>query len=117
MQRAAAALVSFTHPNTSGTLTGKIFDYLAAGRPIIAIPEDHGAISDLLRATGAGVSLSDPETIAQTLTKWYASWKRDPNFTLFANTDAIAKYSRKEQAKKLGVLLTKTAFGPGIGSI
>jgi len=117
MQRAAAALVSFTHPKTAGTLTGKIFDYLAAGRPIIAIPEDHGAIGDLLRETGAGVCLSDPEAIAQTLTKWYNFWRTNRNFTLLTNTDAVAKYSRKEQAKKLAVLLAEAAHSPGIGSI
>ena len=37
-----------------GVLTGKIFEYLAAERPILAVVPPDGAAADLLRETGAG---------------------------------------------------------------
>ena len=38
-----------------GVLTGKIFEYLAAERPILAVVPPDGAAADLLRETGAGI--------------------------------------------------------------
>jgi glycosyltransferase involved in cell wall biosynthesis len=36
-------------------LTGKVFEYLAAGRPILAATPPDGAAAALIRETGAGV--------------------------------------------------------------
>jgi len=38
-----------------GVLSGKVFEYLAAGRPILAVVPPDGAAADLIRETGAGV--------------------------------------------------------------
>ena len=38
-----------------GVLSGKIFEYIAAGRPILAAVPPDGAAADLIRETGAGV--------------------------------------------------------------
>jgi glycosyltransferase involved in cell wall biosynthesis len=38
-----------------GVLSGKVFEYLAAGRPILAVVPPDGAAADLVRETGAGV--------------------------------------------------------------
>jgi glycosyltransferase involved in cell wall biosynthesis len=38
-----------------GVLSGKVFEYLAAERPILAVVPADGAAADLIRATGAGV--------------------------------------------------------------
>jgi glycosyltransferase involved in cell wall biosynthesis len=38
-----------------GVLSGKVFEYLAAERPILAVVPPDGAAADLIRATGAGV--------------------------------------------------------------
>ena len=38
-----------------GVLSGKVFEYLAAGRPILAAVPPDGAAADLIRETGAGV--------------------------------------------------------------
>ena len=53
------------HPHERGVLTGKIFDYLAAGRPIVAVPCDNGEIKRLLNETQAGYSLSREEDIVE----------------------------------------------------
>ncbi len=38
-----------------GVLSGKVFEYLASGRPILAVVPPDGAAADLIRETGAGV--------------------------------------------------------------
>src|SRR6185369_15493177 len=38
-----------------GVLSGKVFEYLAAERPILAVVPPDGAAAALLRETGAGV--------------------------------------------------------------
>ena len=38
-----------------GVLSGKVFEYLAAGRPILAVVPPDGAAADLIRDTGSGV--------------------------------------------------------------
>jgi glycosyltransferase involved in cell wall biosynthesis len=37
-----------------GVLSGKVFEYLAAGRPVLAAVPPEGAAADLIRSTGAG---------------------------------------------------------------
>jgi glycosyltransferase involved in cell wall biosynthesis len=38
-----------------GVLSGKVFEYLAAGRPILAVVPPDGAAAELIREAGAGV--------------------------------------------------------------
>ena len=45
-----------------GVLSGKVFEYLAAERPILALVPPDGAAAELLRETGAGVVVA-PEDI------------------------------------------------------
>jgi glycosyltransferase involved in cell wall biosynthesis len=48
-----------------GVLTGKIFEYLAAERPILAVVPTEGAAAQLIRETRAGV-VSPPDDVAAT---------------------------------------------------
>jgi glycosyltransferase involved in cell wall biosynthesis len=60
-----------------GVLTGKIFEYLAAERPILAVVPPDGAAADLLRETGAGtvVPPDDVDAIRGALTDLHRRWK------------------------------------------
>jgi glycosyltransferase involved in cell wall biosynthesis len=46
-----------------GVLSGKVFEYLAAGRPILAAVPPDGAAAALIRETGAGIVVA-PEDVA-----------------------------------------------------
>jgi glycosyltransferase involved in cell wall biosynthesis len=52
-----------------GVLSGKVFEYLAAGRPILAVVPPEGAAAELIRETGAGtvVAPDDVEGMAAAL--------------------------------------------------
>jgi glycosyltransferase involved in cell wall biosynthesis len=111
-QLKASALLLLTHAGEKGVLTGKVFDYLAAGRPILAVPDDRAEVASLLQRTGAGLSCSGAEAIAAQLQQWYHAWEQDPNFNLNRNEAEIAKYSRREQTRHLAGVLDELVTSP-----
>jgi glycosyltransferase involved in cell wall biosynthesis len=60
-----------------GVLSGKVFEYLAAERPILAVVPPEGAAAELIRETGAGVVAApdDVEGIRTALAELEASWR------------------------------------------
>jgi len=60
-----------------GVLSGKVFEYLAAERPILAVVPPDGAAADLIREAGTGV-VAAPEDVAairEALTGLYRRWQ------------------------------------------
>jgi len=59
-----------------GVLSGKVFEYLAAERPILAVVPPDGAAADLVRATGAGVVVApdDVDGMVAALRALHAQW-------------------------------------------
>ncbi|MEE3920663.1 hypothetical protein V2I01_27770 [Micromonospora sp. BRA006-A] len=53
-------------------MTGKIFDYLQARRPVLLLGFADGVAARLLRDRGAGVVANDPAAIAARLREWLA---------------------------------------------
>jgi glycosyltransferase involved in cell wall biosynthesis len=60
-----------------GVLSGKVFEYLAAERPILAAVPPDGAAAGLIRETGAGVVAApdDPDAIREALVSLHARWQ------------------------------------------
>jgi len=60
-----------------GVLSGKVFEYLAAERPILAAVPPDGAAAQLIRDTGAGVVAApdDVPALAEALRELHASWR------------------------------------------
>jgi glycosyltransferase involved in cell wall biosynthesis len=60
-----------------GILSGKVFEYLAAERPILALVPPDGAAADLIRDTGSGVVVApeDVAAIRDALLDLHARWR------------------------------------------
>ncbi len=60
-----------------GVLSGKVFEYLAAERPILAVVPPDGAAAELLRQTGAAVVVApdDVDGMAEALGRLDAAYK------------------------------------------
>ena len=60
-----------------GVLSGKVFEYLAAERPILAAVPPSGAAAELIRETGAGVVAApdDVPALRAALAELHAKWK------------------------------------------
>ena len=117
LQREADALVLLNCTNPSpdeGTLSfpAKAFEYLNAGRRILALPCDPGAWGDrLLETTHAGVTADSAESAAGVLRSWLATWRAQGTLPYEGNASEIALYSQPRQAEVLGRLL-----GRAVGS-
>jgi glycosyltransferase involved in cell wall biosynthesis len=60
-----------------GVLSGKVFEYLAAERPILAAVPPDGAAAELIRETGAGVvaAADDVPALTAALSELHARWQ------------------------------------------
>lgn len=87
-------------------LTGKLFEYLAAGRPILCIGSVDGDAADIIRETGSGYIFrsDDLNSIREKLLDFYNQYKTK---TLYCNNHGIEKYSRKNLTKSLAEILNK----------
>jgi glycosyltransferase involved in cell wall biosynthesis len=65
----ALLLVANTTPGAEATVPGKLFEYLAIGRPVVAIAPAESSTADVLRQTGGGwlAAAGDVDSIARAL--------------------------------------------------
>lgn len=94
-----------------GVLSGKVFEYLAAERPILAVVPPDGAAAELLRESGAGVVVApdDVSGMARELGALRDRWRAG---TLEATTLTPAwreRVSRQARVKDLAGLLESVA--------
>lgn len=74
LQREADGLLVITGPQQTGVATGKLFEYLTAGRPIMVIGDDTAA-AEIVRRLDAGIAVpaDDPKAIAEGLRRFLAA--------------------------------------------
>ena len=97
-------LVSSSEPLQRGIYTGKLFEYLGARRPILALGKNDNVAAELLVSRGAGVVLNDPVEIAAQLRSWL-SQKRTSVGIDAVPAEAMAGLSRREQTARLAAFL------------
>jgi hypothetical protein len=118
LQREADALVllNCTDPSPDeGTLSypAKAFEYLNAGKPILALPSDPGGWGDrLLETTGAGLTAKDADQAAAIIVRWLTEWKRVGEVPYEGIRHEIENYSQPRQAATLARLLDRAVDHP-----
>ncbi len=105
-QRAAQVLLLLVNrvPSAKGIITGKIFEYLQARRPILAIAPEDGDLAEIIKATDAGICIdfNAKEALKESILNWYNQYKSN---TLAAATSGIERYHRKNLTQELvGIL-------------
>lgn len=112
-QREADLLLhlGWTNRSMDGVLTGKVFEYLAAGAPVLSVGADPDtAIGLLLEQTRAGLCVArDDATIAGALEQLMTG--NDCPAWFAPRRDEILFYSRERQAGRLLDLLAAKAEG------
>lgn len=100
--------------NTDSVLTGKIFDYLRSGKPILAIAPPSGLAAEIVTKAGTGfvADCSDLAGIAAQLLKLYQLWERGELAKLEPDREYVSQFSRASLARRLAELLAEvTACG------
>jgi len=90
-----------------GVLSGKVYEYLAAGRPILAVVPPDGAAAQLIRATGAGVVVApdDVDGIARELQAMRDRWRAGKLDPVALSPDWRERVSRRARVQELADLL------------
>jgi glycosyltransferase involved in cell wall biosynthesis len=90
-----------------GVLSGKVFEYLAAGRPILAVVPPDGAAAELVRETGSGIVVApeDVEGIREALTAMYARFANGGLPSVELSEPDEERLSRRARVEEMTELL------------
>jgi len=96
-----------------GVLSGKVFEYVAVGRPILAAVPPDGAAAELIRETGAGVVAppDDPVAIREALEGLHARWRGDGLPDVQLSDDWRRRLSRRTRVEEMAALLHDVVSG------
>ena len=100
-------LMPDSEPRAKALLTGKLFEYLASGRPILCIGPEDGDAARILKETQAGVTVrfEDRERMKETIKELYHKYLENG---LPDNSNAeIERYSRRELTKQYAKILNQ----------
>jgi glycosyltransferase involved in cell wall biosynthesis len=91
-------------PNAKGILTGKIFEYLGSGRPILNIGPEDGDAAAMLKNADAGqtAGYQNEEAMQRILNDYFIKFSEQ---RLESNTGNRLKYSRNELTKQIAGIL------------
>jgi glycosyltransferase involved in cell wall biosynthesis len=91
--------------------SGKLFEYLASGRPILAAVPSEGAAAQLIRGADAGIVVApdDPDAIREGLARLHRRWTLDPTRTRTLPPDMRRAIDRAERAVELKAFLERLA--------
>lgn len=91
-------------PEYRATLPGKLFEYLAARRPVLGIGQTDGAMARVLGDTGAGTAYDwdDEASLAGFVDR---CWQMHLGGVPWTGTDNIEQYSRKATTSRMAALM------------
>jgi len=94
-----------------GILSGKVFEYLAAERPVLAVVPKDGAAAQLVRETGAGVvaDSDDVPAIRDALVSLHERWRRGELDQPPLSAEWRRRLSRGARVEELADLLKELA--------
>ncbi len=94
-----------------GVLSGKVFEYIAAGRPILAVVPPDGAAADLVRETGSGVVVApdDVDGIRAALVELHARFADGGLPSVELATRDEERLSRRARVEEMAALIEELA--------
>lgn len=92
-------------PNAKGILTGKIFEYMASGRPILCVGPEDGDSARILNETQSGVvvGFDDKKKMKSVILDFISKYQE--NQLVSSRSAVVEKYSRRNLTKEYVRLL------------
>ena len=97
-------LIEMNLPETKAIIPGKLFEYLAAKRPILAIGPVDSDVEKIIEETNSGsyFGYSEKEKLKKQISLFYSEY-REGHLTL--NSKGLSKFSRKTLTSKMSDLI------------
>lgn len=97
--------------NTDSVLTGKIFEYLRASKPVLAIIPPAGEAASILKDAGIGfiAADTDPEGIKARILEIWQAWQQGNLSNFRTDPQVLLRYSRSSQARKMAALIDRVS--------
>ena len=102
LSTAGMLLLLQASPDTVDLVPAKLFEYLRAGRPVLALVPD-GATAEIMRDVGGGwvVNPSDSSALRDAVVTAYRAWVSGSLDSVTAEQSALQKFSRERLAAQL----------------
>jgi glycosyltransferase involved in cell wall biosynthesis len=99
-------------PSAKGIITGKIFEYLHARRPVLAIAPEDGDLAEIIKTTNSGeiVNFDDKDLLRSVILDFFKRYKKGD---LKVSSDNIEQFHRKNLTKKLAGVIVQTLDDSG----
>ncbi len=99
-------LVEMDRPETRAIIPGKLFEYLAAKRPILALGPKESDIVEIISETNSGAyfNYTEEDQLKKQILSYYKDYQKG---TLNIASQHIIKYSRRELTKKMSEVIKK----------
>ena len=105
----ALLLLHWGGEREAGIYTAKLFEYLAARRPILQLGGPRGVITRLLDETGAGLHVTTPEGLEAVLLGWWREIADEGRVRWRGDPESIARYSHRRMAREFAGLLDRVS--------
>jgi glycosyltransferase involved in cell wall biosynthesis len=98
-------LLPWSDPSETGHHSAKLFEYLAAGRPVLAVGGSRGVLTQTLGEANVGVHALSKAQVRDYLIRAYADYKKQGCVPYSENRQAIDQYSHPEMARRFAQVL------------
>jgi glycosyltransferase involved in cell wall biosynthesis len=110
MQMESSLLLILTNPREAGIYPAKVFEYLGAHRPILAIGGPGGALKELLNKTQAGIHVLSLAQLKKVLIEYYRAHQNKAHQTgstilYHAVKEQVQNYTHPVMAQKFAQVL------------
>jgi len=98
-------MLGWTDPRETGQHSGKLFEYLGAGRPILAVGGSRSVLTDTLNETGAGIHAFSSGDVCKFLIDSYEEFRAQGRVSYHGVKAAIEPYTHYHMARRFSEVL------------
>lgn len=98
-------ILTWNNPVEVNIYPGKLFEYLGAGRPILAIGGPGGVVKELLEKTQAGVYVSSLVQLKKVIMEYYKTYRSLGTIPYNVVEEEVQIYTQRVMAQKFALVL------------